>query len=580
MMLSRLRVTRFNGPRLLALAAVLHLVLAIALFALGRWQVAPALVDRDGLMGSFAFDSYDYQRGAIEANELLRKDELIAWATAPQPLHVKIVSVSFALLSPLFGYSTLSAEPYNLVCYIAIVALVFALGREVGGERAGLLSAAVVALWPTFLLHTLQLLKDPLFITAALAFLLCAVTLLSRTYRSRSSAAVSLVAIVLVIMLGFVRFSFVLLMIGVAVLISCLLIVRQMRQRQWLFWNMAPAVAILVTGLILLPVFSGHKLRSVKRYSADQFGPAKASGDATMQVASVVRNVAHPAASHMRFPRRISAIRSRFAAAYSESGSLLDPATEFTSVTDLVRYVPRAVEIGMWAPFPSTWFSAGRRVGNAGKFISGCETLAIYLLQLLALVALIRGRRQLTLWFLLTVVVCGVTAIAFVVPNAGAIYRFRYLFWMLLIIAAMTGLSTALVKRVEAKNLKRSLIAFSTISLLCLVQGCASHPQPLNPNLAQLDLINFTGATFRAVCISPTTVSGWQENMLAGSQLKDGDTLSIQFDANQKDLAWDLKIEGIDGRFAEWKNLTLEQVSEITLVLKLSPAPVVVAEIE
>jgi hypothetical protein len=151
---------------------------------------------------------------------------------------------------------------------------------------------------------------------------------------------------------------------------------------------------------------------------------------------------------------------------------------------------------------------------------------------------------------------------------------------MLLIIAAMTGLSTALVKRVEAKNLKRSLIAFSTISLLCLVQGCASHPQPLNPNLAQLDLINFTGATFRAVCISPTTVSGWQENVLAGSQLKDGDTLSIQFDANQKDLAWDLKIEGIDGRFAEWKNLTLEQVSEITLVLKLSPAPVVVAEIE
>src|ERR1041385_3756799 len=143
-----------------------------------------------------------------------------------------------------------------------------------------------------------------------------------------------------------------------------------------------PAVAILVTGLILLPVFSGHKLRSVKRYSADQFGPAKASGDATMQVASVVRNVAHPAASHMGFPRRISAIRSRFAAAYSESGSLLDPATEFTSVNDLVRYVPRAVEIGMWAPFPSTWFSAGRRVGNAGKFISGCEKLGILFLQI------------------------------------------------------------------------------------------------------------------------------------------------------------------------------------------------------
>src|ERR1044072_3352461 len=218
MMLSRLRVTRFNGPRLLALAAVLHLVLAIALFALGRWQVAPALVDRDGLMGSFAFDSYDYQRGAIEANELLRKGELIAWATAPQPLHVKFVSVSFALLSPLFGYSTLSAEPYNLVCYVAIVGLVFAIGSELGGRRTGILSAVLVALWPTFLLHTLQLLKDPLFITAALAFLWCAITLLTRTYRPAASVGVSAMAILLVLLLAFVRRSSVLLLVGVVIL--------------------------------------------------------------------------------------------------------------------------------------------------------------------------------------------------------------------------------------------------------------------------------------------------------------------------------------------------------------------------
>src|SRR5690242_20540536 len=106
-----------TAPRLVAIAAVLHLSLAAGLFVAARAGLAPSLVDRDGIMGSFAFDSYEYQRGGIEAAGLLRGGRVGAWATAAQPLHTKIISVCFALLSPLFGYSTLSAEPYNLVCY-------------------------------------------------------------------------------------------------------------------------------------------------------------------------------------------------------------------------------------------------------------------------------------------------------------------------------------------------------------------------------------------------------------------------------------------------------------------------------
>ena len=196
-----------TGSRLLVIAAVLHIFLAIVLFTAGRAGVAPTLIDRDGIMGSFAFDSYDYQRGAIETSQLLRGGHLRAWATAAQPLHVKLMAVPFALLSPLFGYSTLSVEPYNVVCYLAIIALVFALGSELGGQRAGVLSAVLVALWPTFLLHTLQLLKDPIFITAALAALWCAITLLVRTYRPAASAGVSVIAILLLLLIASVRFS-------------------------------------------------------------------------------------------------------------------------------------------------------------------------------------------------------------------------------------------------------------------------------------------------------------------------------------------------------------------------------------
>lgn len=585
-MSSQKSLAAITGPRLLVIFAVLHIFLAIALFVAGRAGVAPTLIDGNGIMGSFAFDSYDYQRGAIETSQLLRDGGLRAWATAAQPLHVKLIAVPFALLHPLFGYSTLSAEPYNVVCYVAIIALVFALCSELAGRRAGVLSAVVVALWPTFLLHTLQLLKDPIFITGALAALWCAITLLVRTYRPTVSAGVSVVAILLLLFMASVRLSSVLLLAAVAILILGLLIVRQAIERRLLFWNMTPAILVCLTGLLLLPFISSQNIRTSKKYPSDQAGSLKSVADSSQRFPTSLRwiNAARGgvAAQHGvgdRLARRISSMRSRFAASYSESGSLLDAQVEFRNISDLVRYVPRAVEIGMWAPFPSTWFSAGRRVGNLGKIISGVETLVIYLLQALAAIALVREPRRLALWFVVAIVVGGVTALAFLVPNAGAIYRFRYVFWMLLVIAAMSGLKVFAAQR-ERGRLKQIMITSVIAGMLAVLHGCSSYTPAVKPQNPRLTLTNFTGTAFAAVYLSPASAADWQENLINSSRLKDGDTLEIQFELNETNSDWDLKVEGIDGHYAEWKNLKFDGVSEMTLVLKLSPTPMVVAELE
>ena len=99
------------GRRLLAAAAVLHVALALGLHGAGRAQLAPTLIDRDGIMGSFASDSYEYQRGAARLVEVLRRDGVAAWAAERAPLHVRLISVQFALAGPLSGHGTLSAEP-------------------------------------------------------------------------------------------------------------------------------------------------------------------------------------------------------------------------------------------------------------------------------------------------------------------------------------------------------------------------------------------------------------------------------------------------------------------------------------
>jgi uncharacterized protein YjbI with pentapeptide repeats len=104
----------------------------------------------------------------------------------------------------------------------------------------------------------------------------------------------------------------------------------------------------------------------------------------------------------------------------------------------------------------------------------------------------------------------------------------------------------------------------------------------LNGARVNLDfrLINLTGAPLTGVYLSPSASSGWEENILAGSDLKSGNTLKIRFNPNETAVMWDLRIEGADAQYAEWKNLNLGDTSQITLRLELSPRLTAVAEVE
>lgn len=138
-----------------------------------------------------------------------------------------------------------------------------------------------------------------------------------------------------------------------------------------------------------------------------------------------------------------------------------------------------------------------------------------------------------------------------------------------------------------------------SLSLACLLAGCCCRPPEdtagrggnfLTHTQAVLAgrsayklgfaLINYTGASIRAVYLSPSDSTGWEENVLAGDKLDDGDTANIRFSSEERASFWDLRVEGSDGRYAEWKSINLGDVSRITLRLKLVGETVVVAEVE
>ena len=95
--------------------------------------------------------------------------------------------------------------------------------------------------------------------------------------------------------------------------------------------------------------------------------------------------------------------------------------------------------IGYFAPFPKMWLTMGNQVGRSGRILSGVETLALYLIEALALVGLWSGRRVVGVWFLWLVSAMGLISLALVVVNVGALSRLRYVFAILLIILASDG---------------------------------------------------------------------------------------------------------------------------------------------
>jgi 4-amino-4-deoxy-L-arabinose transferase-like glycosyltransferase len=442
------RVGRSQRLYLLA-AAALHLCLAVGLYFIGRLGLLPEIIDRDGIIKAFG-DSYLYRTEAALLADKLTSEGLWSWITTPAWLHVKLDSIMFALCSPVTGFSVLSVEPLNVLYYLSILIFIYKLGENTFDGRTGMIAAGAVALWPSFLVHTLQLLKDSLFIAAALALLLVVCGWLTKTYGRRGGLATGLGGGALIVLLGLVRPEFKVMVLVVVALSLVLLSVRQVRAKRLLPGNLLSAVVVV---LLLAPsTYLGvTRFKGVKRAAPPW---SRMTADAGMLQTAEVENKTAGAETSLEnqtgwwvFLRssadsaaaRVGAIRQNFVVSYPDSDSTIDGDVTFKDAADVIRYLPRACAIGFFAPFPDTWFAKSPRVGVTGKLISAAETLIVYAVEILAVIGLFQSRHSLSAWLLFLIAAIGVTTLGLVVANVGALYRQRYVFWFLFIILGARG---------------------------------------------------------------------------------------------------------------------------------------------
>ncbi len=124
------------------------------------------------------------------------------------------------------------------------------------------------------------------------------------------------------------------------------------------------------------------------------------------------------------------------------AASNIDKGIDFCKNEDLIRYVPRALQIAFFAPFPSKWLSTEKRNSSAVEiYISAVEMFYCYVAYLGLIYWLVSYKR----WSLSLLIPMGFAVglsllLGLTVANVGTLYRMRFPFCMLFVGIGMAGL--------------------------------------------------------------------------------------------------------------------------------------------
>ena len=428
----------------LVLLGVLHMGLSLAMYEVSMSGWFPSLTTGDGFWKFLPDSIGDHLIAARMASLLAQGDWVSWWHSFPRngQFHVRIVSLFYALL----GHSPLSAIPFNTGTYLLVVFLIYKIGETLFDRESAFWSSVVVALWPSFLLHGTQIGKELLYVLGYLLFLFALLRLLCKTIHLHEAHWVILPALVgfgtvLAIRFYMIYFTIVIWFLGAAVVLLRSGVRRAITSGAF---PVAMGILICFVGMSYLKdsyLDSFYREAKVRiagvpnagdHFFGDRRDPAEAQWTLTWQIIRF-RKKSQVVASGQSYTTPVLEIPE----GSPEIGSNIDTKVNLQNDMDILRYLPRALQIGLGAPFPSMWFNASGTVGLMGRMLAGLETALMYVAFVMAAMCFIRNWRNPGLWILGVFALGGMLLLGLVVINVGTLFRLRYVFWFAALIPAV-----------------------------------------------------------------------------------------------------------------------------------------------
>jgi hypothetical protein len=420
-----------KGLVIFAGLVLFHISFSVLLSVIARSAFLADLHNGQGIW-NFAPDSVGYHKAALRLLDYLKDGDYGNWWASSTWWHVKWIALSYAVITP----DPLSFAPVNGLTWAVSVVCVYKIVRQLfpGHRHLALLAGAIFGLWPSYLFQSTQLLKDPLYSMGILTMVYGWVALLL----GKRGIGFSIL-VCFGVLLAHLNRTYILEALVFLTLLATVFVL--WRKRETL--THALLACVLVLGLYAYE----HRAEILLMFRPPPPPP-------TVVRPPVVKDPwRYEDWMPDWFESRIKAIintRLGWATSYPEAGSNIDTDVRFYSVGDVVKYIPRALQIGFLAPFPRHWFEEAKVAGGPSRVFAAIEMMVWYLL-IPGFLYFIAGKGnpiQIRLW-LLIYSGCLVLLTALVVTNIGALYRMRFVYFLPILIGGLEGWARFYARRFQ-----------------------------------------------------------------------------------------------------------------------------------
>ncbi len=352
-------------------------------------------------------------------------------------------------------YRVLGAHPlhvavlnawYNAVMVCSGVSMLTQWSAPKAAVRFG---AAVLGFWPSLLLWSSQVLKDPMVLALIMLGLAAVIHLVrwpaaSRPVMVGSLVCVAGVTVALRLLREFTGLAFAITVVAAAVVWWVQALRRKAAGGSGRVLGMAVAISLAF-------LLAGYVDAASAMWSAPR--PAQSSpGTGGSEAGRSVLVIRGDADSHP-MPNTLRNLRKGFID--SGGSSRIDPEVRMDTIWDVVKYLPRGLAVAFLAPFPWHWSEQG---GQSGIFrtLASIEVALVYLLLLDVLLRPRDLRKSLgpqmaIVWLF---IVLMIVPMSLTVANLGTLFRLRLQFLMplMLLVSSADPLGRYASQRVGSGN--------------------------------------------------------------------------------------------------------------------------------
>jgi len=369
-----------------------------------------------GLMAGFDMNSFHYQ-----ASNMAHKVDSSGWS------ELNIIG-SISGVAAFFYTITGIHEPYVLILFnvvvhsLSAVTIFLIIKLILNNEKSAFFGAIVFILLPTPIFWYAQMHKDGIFILGVFLFIFGWVSFLNFDFKGRATQILFFLLIPAVGNILSVTMrpyyaqvsSFIVVIMSITSIVY--IVIRVNKHNKKLL-----QVQVLILTTISMLMF--NQFITSKNLFFMHSDDVHSSQNVEFILDSKIEDLIH---------RRDGYIEKH--GHNSENTSNIDTERKISNFVDIVLYIPRALQIGFFAPFPRQWLeNSSSMIGTFMRRVNMLEMLVYYVSFIGALMVFIINKEKFVPAVVILYATFNIFLFTVAVPNIGTLHRLRYGYIMLIV---------------------------------------------------------------------------------------------------------------------------------------------------